>query len=181
MLLSDRQEPRACGVSEVYLLVNHAKAHATCRPAPAVPGKTPRTRADYDADLQRAIQLSLAESSGAGSSSAGLESEPPLRSGQTAQDDDEELRLAIEASLRDMERARPSAPVGMEEPEYRVCPAVFRRPTLPDTLTLSVAIANLRPEPARNRDHPHLLEYAGPDGCVWRERSAAVPASACAI
>ncbi len=44
----------------------------------------------------------------------------------------------------------PVLPAGMEEPEYRVCPAVIRRPTLPDTLTLSVAIAYLRPEPARN-------------------------------
>lgn len=50
-------------------------------------------------------------------------SEPPLaRKVQSVEDDDEELRLAIEASLREMEKARPSAPAGAEEPEYKVCP-----------------------------------------------------------
>ena len=47
-------------------------------------------------------------------------SEPPLAKKRNAADEDEELRLAIEASLRDMEQARPSAPGGYEEPEYRV-------------------------------------------------------------
>ena len=37
------------------------------------------------------------------------------------EDDDEEMRLAIEASLRDMDKARPSAPQGADEPEFKVC------------------------------------------------------------
>lgn len=49
-------------------------------------------------------------------------SEPPLRKAgaNTVEDDDEELRLAIEASLKDMERARPSAPAGSDDVEYKV-------------------------------------------------------------
>ena len=89
---------------------------APAGPAPAIPGRTPRSRADYDADLQRAIELSLADSRGAGM----VGSEPPIvKAGRTAEDDDEELRLAIEASLREME-ARPSAPNGYDEPEFKV-------------------------------------------------------------
>ena len=85
-------------------------------PPPAVPGRTPRSRADFDADLQRAIELSLADSRGAGM----VGSEPPMvKAGRNVEDDDEELRLAIEASLREME-ARPSAPNGYDEPEYKV-------------------------------------------------------------
>lgn len=79
-----------------------------------------RSKEDFDADLQRAIELSLADNKEAGPSFA-MGSEPPLaRSRQTVEDDDEELRMAIEASLRDAERARPSAPNGYDEPEYRV-------------------------------------------------------------
>jgi growth factor-regulated tyrosine kinase substrate len=79
-----------------------------------------RPKEDFDADLQRAIEASLAESK-AGGSSVGMGSEPPIaRSRQTVEDDDEELRMAIEASLREAERARPSAPNGYDEPEYRV-------------------------------------------------------------
>lgn len=94
-------------------------------PPPAVPGRTPRTREDLDADLQRAIELSLAESQG----KSYVGSEPPIRQsvGNSAEDDDEELRLAIEASLRDMERARPSAPQGADEIEYKVRCCFYRR------------------------------------------------------
>lgn len=75
------------------------------KPAPVVPGRTPRTRQDYDADLQRAIELSLAQSQPGQRSS-----QPPLELKQGALDDeDEQMRLAIEASLREMERANPSA------------------------------------------------------------------------
>lgn len=49
------------------------------------------------------------------------------RKNRSAEDDDEELRLAIEASLREMEKARPSAPTGLDEPEYRVSAARGRR------------------------------------------------------
>ena len=87
--------------------------------APAIPGRTPRSREDLDADLQRAIELSLAESNPVSNRLIG--SEPPLaRKAGTVEDDDEEMRLAIEASLRDIEKARPSAPQGAEEPEDKV-------------------------------------------------------------
>ena len=90
------------------------------RRPPVIPGRTPRSKADFDADLQRAIELSLADSRPSGSNFVG--SEPPLaRKGASAEDDDEELRLAIEASLREMERDRPTAPQdSVAEPEYRV-------------------------------------------------------------
>jgi len=90
---------------------------ADSRPPPVVPGRTPRSKQDLDADLQRAIELSLQDSQPARREFVG--SEPPLRA-STVQDDDEQLRLAIEASLRDMDQARPSAPIGMDEPEFRV-------------------------------------------------------------
>jgi len=84
-----------------------------------VPGRTPRSREDLDADFQRAIESSLADSQP--SSARYVGSEPPLaRKAAAAEDDDEEMRLAIEASLRDMEKARPSAPQGADEPEFRV-------------------------------------------------------------
>jgi growth factor-regulated tyrosine kinase substrate len=61
----------------------------------------------------------LAESQPGGSTFVG--SEPPLaKKSGTVEDDDEELRLAIEASLREMDTARPSAPYGSDEPEYKV-------------------------------------------------------------
>ncbi|WVQ81884.1 hypothetical protein IAT38_004011 [Cryptococcus sp. DSM 104549] len=108
-------------------------------PAPAVPGRTPRSRADVDADLQRAIELSLAESQPGGTNFIG--SEPPIaqRNGHahgvaTAEDDDEEMRLAIEASLRDMERARPSAPTGLDEPEYKPLPTFDLAPRETETI-----------------------------------------------
>lgn len=96
---------------------NIGAAVLTCRPQPAVPGRTPRSRQDLDADLQRAIELSLQDVQ-PGKNFVG--SEPPLRAGNV-EDDDEQLRLAIEASLREME-TRPSAPLGAEEPEYKVSP-----------------------------------------------------------
>lgn len=99
-----------------------------------MPGRTRRTKADVDADLQRAIELSLAESQPGGSTFVG--SEPPLaKKSGTVEDDDEELRLAIEASLREMDTARPSAPYGSDEPEYKV------RLTLPSQIRTDLSIA----------------------------------------
>ncbi|KAK4688577.1 hepatocyte growth factor-regulated tyrosine kinase substrate, partial [Tremellales sp. Uapishka_1] len=92
-------------------------------PAPSLPSsKTPRSRHDLDADLQRAIELSLAEAQPGGSNF--VPSEPPIarKSAAAVEDDDEEMRLAIEASLREMEKARPSAPRGLEEPEFKPLP-----------------------------------------------------------
>ena len=106
--------------------------------APAVPGRTPRSREDLDADLQRAIELSLADSQPAVNRFVG--SEPPLaRKAGTVEDDDEEMRLAIEASLRDIEKARPSAPQGAEEPEFKVAWLII----LPGIADICLAIAHI--------------------------------------
>ncbi|KAJ7596383.1 vacuolar sorting-associated protein Vps27 [Mycena floridula] len=89
-----------------------------------------------DAELQRAIQLSLQESRGVNGYRPGYVaaqpepsswqiSEPPLvdratqprsRSVPIQDDDDPELRAAIEASLREANAPRPSAPLAVETP-----------------------------------------------------------------
>ncbi|GMK55170.1 hypothetical protein CspeluHIS016_0202260 [Cutaneotrichosporon spelunceum] len=104
------------------------------KPAPAVPIRTPRTRQDYDLDLQRAIELSLAQAH----PGAMMGSEPPLALKMGALgDEDEQLRMAIEASLREME-ARPSAP--MEE-ELKPLPTFDLNPRETETiLTFSNAL-----------------------------------------
>lgn len=98
-------------------------------------------------------------------------SEPPLRAGNP-EDDDEQLRLAIEASLREMEM-RPSAPVGAEEPEYKVSRDVRSLPTL------SVALADFRFVRSGDGNDIDLFEHDGSDGGVRRAGSAALPACAC--
>lgn len=88
----------------------------------------------YDAELQRAIQLSLEEVGASGSKHPGYvpstsswqTSEPPLvdrtshpdakSRSQPEEDDDPDLRAAIEASLRDASAPRPSAPLSIETP-----------------------------------------------------------------
>ncbi|CAG7847371.1 Vacuolar protein sorting-associated protein 27 [Serendipita indica DSM 11827] len=83
-----------------------------------------------DYDLARAIELSLKESQGSTSGRAGYAplsdvpkqwhaSEPPLvdRSTAKGEEEDEELRAAIEASLRESRAPQPSAPV--EEPTHQ--------------------------------------------------------------
>ena len=77
-----------------------------------------------DPDLQKAIQLSLQESQarpGYAASSAGNRwqvSEPPIidRVTRPENTEDEQLRAAIEASLREAQAPRPSAPVVDEVP-----------------------------------------------------------------
>ena len=129
-------------------------------PAPAVPGRTPRTRQDLDADLQRAIELSLAESQPGGSM---MGSEPPLRrqGHGTAEDDDEELRMAIEASLREAEQERPSAPTGHDEPEYKPLPTFDLTPRETETiLTFSNTLDQMAAygeRDLRRFPHAHLL------------------------
>lgn len=97
------------------------------QPAPAVPGRTPRSRRDFDEDLQRAIELSLAQSQ----PGQQQPSEPPIAL-RNDMSEDEQMRLAIEASLRDMEQA-PSAPAG-EEPEFKPLPTFDLDPRETDTL-----------------------------------------------
>lgn len=92
---------------------------------PPVPTKrTLRTGgANYDADLQRAIALSLAESQNGGAGHGYAPSQPgrmlegtdEVQSGRV-DDEDEELRLAIEASLEESRRVRPSAPPNDDNP-----------------------------------------------------------------
>ncbi|KZT24715.1 ubiquitin binding protein [Neolentinus lepideus HHB14362 ss-1] len=84
-----------------------------------------------DAELQRAIQLSLQEVGAAGghrpgyvpsqpASAAWQPSSPPLfeRSSAAAnEEDDPDLKAAIEASLREAQAPRPSAPIVASEPQ----------------------------------------------------------------
>ncbi|WWC71583.1 uncharacterized protein I206_105541 [Kwoniella pini CBS 10737] len=140
--------------------VKSGKGKTPDGPAPAVPGRTPRSRADVDADLQRAIELSLAESQPGGSNFIG--SEPPIaRKNATAEEDDEDLRLAIEASLRDMERARPSAPTGYDEPEYKPLPTFDLAPRETETiLTFSNTMDQMAAygeRDLRRFPHAHIL------------------------
>lgn len=93
-----------------------------------------RAARDYaDAELQRAIQLSLQEVNGPQHGRSGYvpyqdslayqASEPPLverstrpSSAAAAEEDDPDLRAAIEASLREANAPKPSAPIGVETP-----------------------------------------------------------------
>ncbi|KAF9005218.1 hypothetical protein BDQ17DRAFT_384872 [Cyathus striatus] len=83
-----------------------------------------------DAELQRAIQLSLEELNMARGSTRSEPahwhySEPPIvdrttypsKSKSAAEEDDPDLRAAIEASLREANALRPSAPVSLETPK----------------------------------------------------------------
>lgn len=87
-------------------------------------------RETADADLQRAIQLSLEEVGAAGGRRPGYVPspspwqtyEPPLvdreepSSHTMDEDNDPDLKAAIEASLREANAPKPSAPVGIETP-----------------------------------------------------------------
>lgn len=103
-------------------------------------------------------------------------SEPPLRkTGETAaEDDDEELRLAIEASLRDMERARPSAPQGADEIEYKVSFTSYSF-----VIQLIPATPNFRSVRARIGNDSHIFKHDGSDGGIRGERFAAIPSRPC--
>lgn len=97
-------------------ILHHASRAAG--PAPAIPRKS----MNPDSDLARAIALSLAESqASSGTNRPGfvpVSSEPPIRGGRKEEgndgEEDEDLRAAIEASLKEM-RDAPSAPVGAED------------------------------------------------------------------
>lgn len=85
---------------------------------------------DSDADLQRAIQLSLEEASVSGGlpRSDYLPSQPPLANAPTNNptaldlDDDPDLKAAIEASLRDASNPTPSAPSSVDFPQSVATP-----------------------------------------------------------
>jgi len=94
-----------------------------------------------DAELQRAIEISLKESKNAQPASHNQQqwaiSEPPIidRSALPVDDpdDDPELKAAIEASLREAEAPKPSAPAAEPSYEYQAAPSVLPPPpmTLP--------------------------------------------------
>ncbi|KIK65962.1 hypothetical protein GYMLUDRAFT_38430 [Collybiopsis luxurians FD-317 M1] len=89
-----------------------------------------RARDLADADLQRAIQLSLQEVGAAGGHArpgyvpyqpSYRYSEPPIvdrasRPSNISEDDDPDLKAAIEASLREANAPKPSAPIAVETP-----------------------------------------------------------------
>lgn len=105
------------------------------RPSQSVSSSRHRAARDlYDAELQRAIQLSLEEVGAAGGRRPGYvpsptpwqTSEPPLvdrrshpyasSSRALEEEEDPDLKAAIEASLREANAPRPSAPVAIDTP-----------------------------------------------------------------
>ncbi|KAJ3485136.1 hypothetical protein NLI96_g5188 [Meripilus lineatus] len=119
------QEVRVCDGCHAKLTIH--------RPSQSVSNSRHRGARDAaDADLQRAIQLSLQEVGAAGGYRPGYVpspspwqiSEPPLVDRRSypnptstqEEEDDPDLRAAIEASLREASAPKPSAPVGIETP-----------------------------------------------------------------
>ncbi|KAI0042208.1 ubiquitin binding protein [Auriscalpium vulgare] len=107
------------------------KRHRSSHSVPNLHHRSARDLAD--AELQRAIQLSLEEVSGRGEHGrpgyvpsqpdSWHTSEPPLveRSSRPParaadEEDDPDLKAAIEASLREVNAPKPSAPIGLETP-----------------------------------------------------------------
>ncbi|KAF7974930.1 hypothetical protein HWV62_10971 [Athelia sp. TMB] len=140
---------------------DHHKAH---RHSTSLHGARHRSARELaDAELQRAIQLSLQEVGAAsGHKRPGyvpaqpayptpwMTSEPPLidrktRPGQAEEDDDPDLRAAIEASLREANAPRPSAPVAMETPRSENPPFSYSEAgysqSYPPTVTPTPAVA----------------------------------------
>ncbi|KAF7796592.1 hypothetical protein EIP86_007773 [Pleurotus ostreatoroseus] len=125
------QEVRVC--DSCYTKLNKkTKSH---RSSQSVSSSRHRSARDFaDTELQRAIQLSLEEVGAAGTKHPGYvpspspwqTSEPPLvdrgrSNGYSSQnrideEDDPDLRAAIEASLQEANAPRPSAPMGIETP-----------------------------------------------------------------
>ncbi|KAI0089892.1 hypothetical protein BDY19DRAFT_1088196 [Irpex rosettiformis] len=125
------QEVRVCDSCHTKL----SKKHISHRSSQSVSSSRHRSARDLaDAELQRAIQLSLQEV-GSGSSrrpsyapstSSWQASEPPLVDQRSHpgvssrapidEEDDPDLRAAIEASLREASAPKPSAPMGIDTP-----------------------------------------------------------------
>ncbi|RDX51539.1 ubiquitin binding protein [Lentinus brumalis] len=122
------QEVRVC--DSCYTLLNK-KSQKTHRSSQSVSSSRHRSARDlYDAELQRAIQLSLEEVGSAGGHRPGYvpspspwqSSEPPLVERATRpyavsshsreeEEEDPDLKAAIEASLREANAPKPSAPI----------------------------------------------------------------------
>ncbi|KZT42810.1 ubiquitin binding protein [Sistotremastrum suecicum HHB10207 ss-3] len=117
------QEVRVC--EGCYAKLHKHKADKPCRRSNTLKRRSGHDNAD--ADLQRAIQLSIEESrrNSGYTSTPYVASEPPIidrstRPARTAEDEDADLRAAIEASLREAEAPKPSAPLATpsEERDY---------------------------------------------------------------
>ncbi|KZV61820.1 ubiquitin binding protein [Peniophora sp. CONT] len=113
------QEVRVCDGCWKDLTKNKVGESSKHRSSKSVPGSSGRKsgRAYEDAELQRAIALSLQETSARGEHGRPgyvpyqpqyAASEPPLASGD---DEDADMKAAIEASLRESSGPRPSAPL----------------------------------------------------------------------
>ncbi|PCH33168.1 ubiquitin binding protein [Wolfiporia cocos MD-104 SS10] len=125
------QEVRVCDSCHTKLTKKSSKVH---RPSQSMSTSRHRSARDLaDAELQRAIQLSLEEVGAASGRRPGYvpspspwqTSEPPLidrkpyqnqSSRQDEEEDDPDLRAAIEASLREANAPKPSAPIGIDTP-----------------------------------------------------------------
>ncbi|OCH94223.1 ubiquitin binding protein [Obba rivulosa] len=126
------QDVRVCDSCHTKLSKKNTKVH---RPSQSVSGSRHRAAREYaDADLQRAIQLSLEEVGAAGARRPGYvpspspwtTSEPPIVSRpshssssynpQEEEEEDPDLKAAIEASLQEANAPKPSAPVAIETP-----------------------------------------------------------------
>ncbi|CDO71741.1 hypothetical protein BN946_scf184920.g25 [Trametes cinnabarina] len=128
------QEVRVCDPCYRTL----TRKNKTHRPSQSVSTSRHREARDFaDADLQRAIQLSLEEVGAAGghrpgyvpSPSSWRVSEPPLvdntprpYGSSQNEEDDPDLRAAIEASLREANAPKPSAPIVIDASERYIPP-----------------------------------------------------------
>ncbi|EMD41514.1 hypothetical protein CERSUDRAFT_146526 [Gelatoporia subvermispora B] len=130
------QDVRVCDSCYTKLSKKNHKCVAMHRPSQSVSSSRHRSAREFaDADLQRAIQLSLEEVGAAGprrpgyvpSASPWTTSEPPIvdtashpysssYKPQDVEEDDPDLKAAIEASLREANAPKPSAPVAIETP-----------------------------------------------------------------
>ncbi|KAI0638880.1 hypothetical protein C8Q77DRAFT_1267729 [Trametes polyzona] len=126
------QEVRVC--NSCYTMLT--KKNKTHRSSQSVSTSRHRHARDFaDADLQRAIQLSLEEVGAAGghrpgyvpSPSSWQTSEPPIVDRPTSrytneEEDDPDLRAAIEASLREANAPKPSAPIVIDASDRYAAP-----------------------------------------------------------
>ncbi|TFK71731.1 ubiquitin binding protein [Pluteus cervinus] len=131
------QEVRVCDGC-FNKLTRKTESHKPQRqPAHVQPARHRPARELDDAELQRAIQLSLEEASSAKRGytpsqppSSFYYSEPPIvdqpRVRFADEEDDPELRAAIEASLREASAPKPSAPVSLEGPRFEAQPSYYQ-------------------------------------------------------
>ncbi|TFK38674.1 hypothetical protein BDQ12DRAFT_683159 [Crucibulum laeve] len=141
------QEVRVCEgcYSKLTKKADKTKGHGHGhRHSQSMHGTRHRSARDLaDAELQRAIQLSLEEVGAAnGNARPGYvpswqTSEPPIvdrttypadRKNTAEEEDDPDLRAAIEASLREASAPRPSAPVALETPRTEEAPYSYAGP-----------------------------------------------------